>query len=246
MKNVILTPNFFSDILIPDTSSGIILLYIVNSAGGNNEITTSLRKIESDISMTIKSIRNSLKKLEKKGLISCKKTHGKYGGTTVTINDISNYITYTGHINGHIKGTLESAPALVLKGVVESKGHIKGHIKTEKTDEISWIKLQQTWNELIPERRIIKFSNARKKSVTARIRQSSKSDFKKMMDKFSQSDFLTGRIVSENEIHKNFKADFDWAIKESNYIKIIEGKYDNPKTEQQQKVYRKPIQTEFI
>lgn len=40
------------------------------------------------------------------------------------------------------------------------------------------------------------------------------------MRKIQASDFLTGKI-------KNWKADFDWIIKEDHAVSIFEGKYDN-------------------
>ncbi len=51
-------------------------------------------------------------------------------------------------------------------------------------------------------------------------------DFKSLFQKVEKSDFLSGRIKGSN-----WKASFDWIMKEDNAIKIIEGKYDNRKVD---------------
>lgn len=53
-----------------------------------------------------------------------------------------------------------------------------------------------------------------------------KNNFEKVVDEIISSDFLSGRKPSKT--HPNFKADFDWLIRnDTNYIKILEGKYKN-------------------
>lgn len=69
-------------------------------------------------------------------------------------------------------------------------------------------------------------SDKRKKNLQARWRESPKHqsiDFwEKFFDYVNQSDFLTGR---NNNSDRLFKADFEWLINSSNFIKVIEGKY---------------------
>jgi len=43
----------------------------------------------------------------------------------------------------------------------------------------------------------------------------------KYFEKIKRSNFLTG-------ISSNWKATFDWILKDSNCLKILEGNYDNP------------------
>lgn len=63
----------------------------------------------------------------------------------------------------------------------------------------------------------------RKKHVSARIREYGKNAFADMIRKAAASDFLNGR----NE--RGFTATFDWLIRPSNFIKVIEGNYDSNK-----------------
>ncbi len=41
------------------------------------------------------------------------------------------------------------------------------------------------------------------------------------------SDFLTGRQISKNTDHQNFKASFDWLLNKNNFIKVLENNYKN-------------------
>lgn len=81
------------------------------------------------------------------------------------------------------------------------------------------------WNSVSPYK-IRDIKNARYKHFVARIREHKQKSFNEILMHISKSDFLQGKCeMAEN--HKNFKADFDWVMKPSNYIKVLEGKYDN-------------------
>ena len=56
-----------------------------------------------------------------------------------------------------------------------------------------------------------------------------------VFEKAEASDFLKGASES------NFKADFDWLMKDRNMAKVLEGKYDNRKVVE--KVTEKPKKT---
>ena len=63
--------------------------------------------------------------------------------------------------------------------------------------------------------KIQKLTDARKKLVSARLKNPE--DLKKVFEKISNSDFLlNGSFVS-----------FDWIFKQQNFLKILEGNYDN-------------------
>jgi len=69
--------------------------------------------------------------------------------------------------------------------------------------------------------KIQKLTEGRKKHLKARIKEYGVESVLCMIDKAEKSDFLHG----END--RKWKADFDWLINPNNYIKVIEGKYDN-------------------
>ena len=71
--------------------------------------------------------------------------------------------------------------------------------------------------------RIRSLSDARKKAIKARLKSYNLDDFKTLFEKAEASSFLKG---SEG----GWKASFDWLIKESNMLKVLEGNYtDKPK-----------------
>lgn len=97
-------------------------------------------------------------------------------------------------------------------------------------DRIPYQKIADAFNEictsLLP---IQKLSDNRKSVIKARYKDLDYS-MDKVREYFTQvqaSDFLTGRV--EREGKRPFKANFDWVIKSANFIKVIEGNYDNKK-----------------
>lgn len=68
--------------------------------------------------------------------------------------------------------------------------------------------------------RITTLSNARKKAIKARYKQYSLDDFKRLFEKAEASDFLKGSNS------RNWSANFDWMIKDTNMAKILDGNYD--------------------
>lgn len=69
--------------------------------------------------------------------------------------------------------------------------------------------------------RIQTLSENRKKAIKARLKVYSLEDFKKLFEKAEASTFLKG---SNN---RNWSANFDWLIKDSNMAKVLEGNYDD-------------------
>ena len=72
--------------------------------------------------------------------------------------------------------------------------------------------------------RIRSLSDARKKAIKARLKSYSLDDFKTLFENAEGSSFLKG-------VDGGWKASFDWLIKESNMLKVLEGNYaDKGKT----------------
>lgn len=66
-----------------------------------------------------------------------------------------------------------------------------------------------------------KLSEARKRALSARLKKFTVEDFKLMFEKAEQSDFLKGAN------NRNWIANFDWFISDKNFVKVIDGNYDN-------------------
>lgn len=70
--------------------------------------------------------------------------------------------------------------------------------------------------------RLVKMSDKRKKAIRARLRTGyTIDDFKRLFEKAEASDFLKGKNS------RDWQADFDWLICDSNMAKTLEGRYDN-------------------
>jgi hypothetical protein len=68
-----------------------------------------------------------------------------------------------------------------------------------------------------------RLSDARRKAIKARLGSYSVDDFKTLFEKAESSRFLKGGN------RKNWKANFDWLIKDANMAKVLDGNYDNEK-----------------
>jgi hypothetical protein len=84
----------------------------------------------------------------------------------------------------------------------------------------------KTWNEKMPWK-VNKITGIRLSHLKTRLLEAEfKTNFDTILTNILDSDFLMGKKPSKD--HQNFKADFDWLIKnDTNYIKILEGKYKN-------------------
>lgn len=76
--------------------------------------------------------------------------------------------------------------------------------------------------------KVTKLSEARKKAITARLRKYNIDDFEKLFLLAEESDFLKGANA------KNWNANFDSLIQDSNMAKVLDGNYKNNSPQQQQ------------
>lgn len=68
--------------------------------------------------------------------------------------------------------------------------------------------------------KVSKLTDNREKTIKARLKEYSMQDIIKAFEKAEQSNFLKGKSGK-------FKAGFDWIMKAANFIKVLEGNYDN-------------------
>ncbi len=92
--------------------------------------------------------------------------------------------------------------------------------------DISYDRLAKFFNEkMIIHHAMIKpirdIKNQRRTMVTARIKERGKKAFVEMIEKAAVSHFLNGAN------NRGFVASFDWLIRPNNFIKVLEGNYDN-------------------
>ena len=105
-----------------------------------------------------------------------------------------------------------------------NKGNIEGFLgsisTTKQQKDLDRVdKFLTQYKELsLPEVRVI--NDSRKKAILHILNTFTEEQVLTVLKNFSKSDFLLGKCSS-------FKANIDWILKESNFIKILEGNYNN-------------------
>ncbi|MDO5293341.1 MAG: phage replisome organizer N-terminal domain-containing protein [bacterium] len=91
-----------------------------------------------------------------------------------------------------------------------------------KKESINYQQIADMYNDTcISFPRLKSLSDNRKKAIKARLHKYSIEDMQEVFTKAEASDFMKG---SNN---RNWTANFDWMMKDSNFVKILEGNYDN-------------------
>lgn len=98
-----------------------------------------------------------------------------------------------------------------------------GEISSPEKDPIPYQTIVDLYHELCPSlSRIIRLTDSRKKAIRNRWEEYKDIDtFRTLFAKAEDSDFLSGRNG------KWTGCNFDWLMKPSNFIKVLEGNYDN-------------------
>jgi len=93
-------------------------------------------------------------------------------------------------------------------------------VRQEKKERIDYQLIADMYNRLCPSLPPIRsLSDARKKAIKARMNTYKLDDFKKVFENAEASSFLKG---SNN---RNWSANFDWLIKDTNMAKVLDGNY---------------------
>lgn len=101
---------------------------------------------------------------------------------------------------------------------------IEKEIEKEKKEKNNYQLIADLYNQIcISFPKVKKLSEQRKKAIKARLRVYSLDDFKILFEMAEQSDFLKGIN------NRNWSADFDWLLNDTNIVKVLEGKYNNRK-----------------
>ena len=125
--------------------------------------------------------------------------------------------------------------------VTSRDSHVTDKIRIEEDKErINYQKIVDMYNNTcVSFPKITKLSDSRKKSIKARLNTYRYDDFQTLFNKAESSDFLKGKN------NRDWQANFDWLIKDSNMAKTLDGNYDN-KTSQKQQVVEKAEDKEFL
>ena len=117
----------------------------------------------------------------------------------------------------------KSTPEIELEKDIELEKELK--------DRINYQQIADMYNNTcVSFPRLTKLSDARKKAIKARLNIYTVEDFQKLFTMAEESNFLKGK----ND--RNWSANFDWLIKDSNMAKVLDGNYtEKPLEESEQK-----------
>lgn len=199
----------------------------------------SNRGLQKETGLSLEQVKNSLSKLESTHEITRNSTH-QY--TVITVenwvkfqcvekntthqptHDSNQYQPTNQPTNEEKKEKRKEAKEIKKekkykrKEEIKEKGTLKGTQKEKTTPQ----QVVELFNETcVSFPRVTKVSEDRKKAIKARLLRYSLNDFKCLFQKAEANSFLKG---SNN---RNWRATFDWLIKDSNFAKVIDGNYDN-------------------
>lgn len=92
----------------------------------------------------------------------------------------------------------------------------------EEKERIDYKRIVSLYNDICKSfPRLTKLSESRKRAIKARMNTYTVADFITLFERAEASSFLKGK----ND--RNWSANFDWLIKDSNMAKVLDGNYDN-------------------
>lgn len=154
------------------------------------------------------------------------------------------------HLDAHLNADLDTTecttpyayPYATNRRIVKNSNNIlkKENIKERKevssqnsptfvataTQKVDYSKLLEFFNQTISEsgsviKEIKQLTERRKLAIQARARENGKESLMEVIKQAAKSDFLNGR----ND--RGWVADFDWLMRPNNFVKVLEGNYNN-------------------
>lgn len=141
----------------------------------------------------------------------------KKGDNKKTAVTIVNYSVYA-------NGEQEKEQQEDINGTsTEHQGNTIKNDKNDKNDK-KYIYIKDIYHEIcVSFPRVQVLSAKRKQAIKARLCTYTEEQIKEVFTKAEASDFLKGKN------NRNWRADFDWLMNDTNMAKVLDGKYDNRK-----------------
>ncbi len=107
---------------------------------------------------------------------------------------------------------------------IEKEIEIDKEIEEEKSKRVDYELIARMYNDTcVSFPRLTTLSDTRKKAIKARLNKYSLEDIQRAFTIAEASDFLKGANA------RNWRATFDWLMKDSNIAKVLDGNYNNAK-----------------
>lgn len=187
------------------------------------QIAKSLSSLASETGLTVNEIRTAIKHLESTKEITST-SQGKYTLFTVTNYDL--YQTDSQAFNNDLTTESQSINNRLTTNEeyknIRTKEYKEKINKKESHDEAdTYTKIVDMYHSIcisLPKLRTV--TEKRKKIIKARLKQYSIEQFEEVFILAESSDFLKGT-------NGKWNANFDWLMNENNFIKVLEGNYNN-------------------
>lgn len=234
--NYIAELNAFHDYLLANrlSTSEIALwhalMHINNSTMWKTEFTASNLILQQITGLSRSSLADAKNKLKQRGLIEYIPGKPRQAGMFKMLSichildelpdELPDEFRTSGRTSsGRVAGTLIN----INKDINENKEEVE----EARAPGIPYQKIVNLYNDLCPKmNRCMKVSDARERAVKARYSSGyALEDFEKLFRLAGESRFLNGG----NE--RNWRADFDWLVRDANMAKVLEGKYANKEEE---------------
>lgn len=141
------------------------------------------------------------------------------------VSDVKNKVTDVRSTQSKVKKSKVKKSKEKKKEISPEGDSKKAELSSQphpQVEHVDFVKLQEYFNTTFRGKlsMVVSMTEARRKAVKARIAQYNKETVFIVLKKVAASSFLLGG----ND--RNWKCDFDWIFKASNFTKILEGNYD--------------------
>lgn len=191
------------------------------------DVVTSIAKLCDRWGWSNNKVVRFLKLLEEDGMIM-KKSDAKK--TVVTIENYSKYSILQNE--KAMPERCESDAEAMPERCESTQTTIIDNYNNYNNEDnyIRYAEIKDAYNQLCPSLPAVKsLSDARRKAIKARLNSYTVDDLNEAFMKAEASDFLKGK----ND--RNWRANFDWILKDANIAKILDGLYDNRQARSQNK-----------
>ena len=177
------------------------------------QLITSINHLSKELDLSIQQIRNTLKKLKSTNEITIKSTN-KNSVITIEKYDIYQINDFESNKQNNTQTNIQTT----------RKPTTNKNIKNEK-NIIIYNNIVKIFNEKCYNlSKIKKITDKRKKAIDKFLKEYTQEQFEEICAKANESNFLTGK----ND--RGWKADFDFLLRTDKATSILEGKYDNTKS----------------
>lgn len=227
--NYIAELNAFHDYLLANqlSTSEIVLwhalMHINNSTMWKNEFTASNLMLQQLTGLSISGLAVAKNKLKQRGLIDYIIRKGRQAGkfrVKSLLAEATVEETWK-QCGSNAEATCKQRGTIININKDKNTNENREEAEEARAPGIPYQKIVNLYNDLCPKmNRCMKVSDARERAVKARYSSGyALEDFEKLFRMAGESRFLNGG----NE--RNWRADFDWLVRDANMAKVLEGKY---------------------